>query len=108
MKFEAVIVDRGREMRSENDTQDARSGAGSSLVGHLGPLLSQNGVLHNLGFVVASISKSVEQFASTVAARWDGNVIHDPVQGARVAFFSPSDIRIGSSSWWDRLAIFRR
>jgi methylmalonyl-CoA/ethylmalonyl-CoA epimerase len=62
-------------------------------VGCAGPLLSQNGVLHHLGFAVRSISRAAEQFALSMAARWDGNVIHDPLQRVRVAFFSPSDAR---------------
>src|SRR5208283_5470544 len=69
------------------------SGAGSVQVGCVGPLLSQNGVLHHLGFVVASISKAAEQFAASMAACWDGKVIHDPLQGARVTFFSSLDAR---------------
>ena len=78
---------------SENRTRDACSGTGSVQVGCRGPLLGQNGVLHHLGFVVASISKTGEQFAACIAACWDGTVIHDPLQRVRVAFLSPSDPR---------------
>ena len=81
------------EIGSEDGTQDTPGGAVSVQFGRVGPLLSQNGVLHHLGFVVASISKAAEPFAVSVAARWDGKVIHDPVQRVRVAFFSPSDAR---------------
>ena len=80
-------------MRSESETQDARCGVGSVQVGCVGPLLSQNGVLHHLGFVVASISKAAEQFAISMAVCWDGKVTHDPVQRVRVAFFNPLDAR---------------
>ena len=57
----------------------------------VGPLLSQHGVLHHIGFAVASILKSAEQFAPSTATCWDGKVIHDPVQRVRVAFFTPRD-----------------
>lgn len=84
---------KAEEIGSEDGTQDTPTGAGSVQVGRVGPLLSQNGVLHHLGFVVASISKAAEPFAISVAARWDGKVIHDPLQRVRVAFFSPLDAR---------------
>lgn len=61
--------------------------------GFVGPLLSQNGVLHHLGFAVASIVKVAEQFAASTATSWDGEVIHDPLQRVRVSFFSPRDAR---------------
>jgi methylmalonyl-CoA/ethylmalonyl-CoA epimerase len=44
-----------------------------------------------LGFVVPSISAAAESFAASMSTRWDGRVIHDPVQRVRVAFFSPAD-----------------
>jgi methylmalonyl-CoA/ethylmalonyl-CoA epimerase len=43
--------------------------------------------LHHIGVVVASIEKVGEQFAATMGATWDGVVIEDPLQGARVSFF---------------------
>ena len=56
-----------------------------------GFLLTQNGVLHHLGFVVKSISAVADEFAASISARWDGEIIHDPIQRVRVAFFSPVD-----------------
>jgi methylmalonyl-CoA/ethylmalonyl-CoA epimerase len=58
-----------------------------------GFLLSANAVLHHLGFVVPSISSAGETFAASMSARWDGDVIHDPIQQVRVAFFYPVDSR---------------
>jgi methylmalonyl-CoA/ethylmalonyl-CoA epimerase len=49
---------------------------------------------HHIGFVVASIEKCVKQFAQSIAARWDGNIIHDQLQGVRVTFLQHS--RVGS------------
>jgi methylmalonyl-CoA/ethylmalonyl-CoA epimerase len=54
-----------------------------------GFLLTQSGVLHHLGFVVKSISTVADEFAVSVSARWDGEIIHDPIQRVRVTFFSP-------------------
>jgi methylmalonyl-CoA/ethylmalonyl-CoA epimerase len=45
--------------------------------------------LHHLGYVVAAISTVAEAFAESIAARWDGRIIHDPLQRVRVAFFKP-------------------
>ena len=66
---------------------------GSLQVDRVGPLLSGNGILHHLGFAVSSISAVAEEFAASISARWDGEVIHDPIQRVRVAFFSPVDPR---------------
>jgi len=65
----------------------------SDAIGNLGPLLSENGTLHHLGFVVASISKVAEEFATSMGLRWDGKIIHDPLQRVRVSFFLPADTR---------------
>ena len=54
-----------------------------------GFLLTQSGLLHHLGFVVKSISTVADEFAASISARWDGEIIHDPIQRVRVAFFSP-------------------
>jgi len=56
-----------------------------------GFLLTQSGVLHHLGFVVKSISTVADEFAASISGRWDGEIIHDPIQRVRVAFFSPVD-----------------
>ena len=50
----------------------------------------ENGVtLHHVGYVVESIEKSAESFLRSLAAEWDRQIIHDPLQTARVAFFTP-------------------
>ncbi len=56
-----------------------------------GFLLTQSGVLHHLGYVVKSISTVADEFAASISARWDGEIIYDPIQRVRVAFFSPVD-----------------
>jgi methylmalonyl-CoA/ethylmalonyl-CoA epimerase len=43
--------------------------------------------LHHFGFVVSSIEKTAETFARSLAATWDQNIIFDPIQKVRVAFF---------------------
>jgi methylmalonyl-CoA/ethylmalonyl-CoA epimerase len=63
------------------------------MAGSLGALLSENGTLHHLGFVVASISKAAEEFALSTGLRWDEKIIHDPLQRVRVSFFWPADTR---------------
>ena len=45
-----------------------------------------SGSFHHVGFVVASIEKSVGSFAQSLQAEWDGHIIHDPNQGVRVTF----------------------
>ncbi|MFZ0964872.1 MAG: VOC family protein [Terriglobia bacterium] len=72
---------------------EQHSETGSARVDGIGPLLAGNGILHHFGFVVASISSSAEEFAVSMSARWDGQVIHDPLQRVRVAFFVPVDAR---------------
>ena len=50
--------------------------------------------LHHVGFVVSSIEECAESFALSLGATWNGNVVFDPVQNVRVAFFqghNPSD-----------------
>jgi len=42
--------------------------------------------LHHIGFVVASIQESGPSFALALAARWDGNIVLDPIQNVRVTF----------------------
>jgi len=77
-----------------NGTNEQREGvADSVLVDRVGPLLSGMGILHHLGFVVSSISAVADEFAASMEARWDGEVIHDPIQRVRVSFFSPADPR---------------
>jgi methylmalonyl-CoA/ethylmalonyl-CoA epimerase len=58
-----------------------------------GPLLAGKCTLHHLGVVVASISAVAEEFAASMSASWDGQIIHDSLQQVRVAFFRPFDTR---------------
>lgn len=41
---------------------------------------------HHVGYVVASISESAPKFARSLSLRWDGEVIHDPLQFVNVTF----------------------
>jgi len=82
-----------QDMRPLNGPNEERGGVDSAQVDRVGPLLSGNGILHHLGFVVSSISTVGEEFALSISARWDGEIIHDPIQRVRVAFFSPVDIK---------------
>ena len=42
--------------------------------------------LHHVGFVVSSIAELGRDFARSLGATWDGEIIHDPLQQARVTF----------------------
>jgi methylmalonyl-CoA/ethylmalonyl-CoA epimerase len=44
------------------------------------------GAFHHLGFVVSSISNSVQGFAGILQAEWDEQVFHDLNQRVRVTF----------------------
>jgi methylmalonyl-CoA/ethylmalonyl-CoA epimerase len=46
-----------------------------------------HGRLHHVGFVVQSIEQIAEEFSRSLGAEWDGEIIQDPNQGARVSFF---------------------
>jgi len=59
----------------------------------VGPLLNGKALLHHLGCVVPSISTIANTFAASISASWDGQIIHDPLQRVRVAFFRPADAR---------------
>jgi methylmalonyl-CoA/ethylmalonyl-CoA epimerase len=76
-----------------NGSNEQRNRADSVQVQRMGPLLSGNGTLHHLGFAVSSISAVAEGFALSMSARWAGEIIHDPIQQVRVAFFSPVNMR---------------
>jgi len=51
---------------------------------------------HHVGFVVADIAASVEGFARSLGAEWDGCIYEDPHQRVKVTFLSTgrSDPRI--------------
>jgi methylmalonyl-CoA/ethylmalonyl-CoA epimerase len=42
---------------------------------------------HHVGFVVKSISEVGQEFARSIGANWSGEIIHDPLQEAKVSFF---------------------
>ena len=85
---EAMALISGADGRGAND----RTGqAGSAVADRTRFLQSGNGVLHHLGFVVKSIADVAEDFALSISARWEGEIIHDPIQRVRVAFFNPVD-----------------
>ena len=42
--------------------------------------------LHHVGFVVKSIAESGDDLARTLGAEWNGEIVHDPLQQARVSF----------------------
>ena len=44
--------------------------------------------LHHVGFVVANIETAMPGFLRSLAAEWDGQVFHDPLQKVRVAFLA--------------------
>src|SRR5207245_11459199 len=48
---------------------------------------------HHVGFAVASIEKLAAGFARSLGAHWNGEIIHDPSQEARVAFLYCGDQR---------------
>jgi methylmalonyl-CoA/ethylmalonyl-CoA epimerase len=47
---------------------------------------SSKASLHHIGFVVSSISEVGADFAFSLGAEWNGEVIHDALQQARVTF----------------------
>lgn len=48
-----------------------------------------DGYLHHVGYVVESIDSSIEGFARSLNAEWDGKVYSDPFQAAAVTFLYP-------------------
>ena len=80
-------------MWSVDELNQQQGGVDSAQAERAGFLLGANGVLHHLGFVVSSISTAAEDFAVSISARWDGEIIFDPIQRVRVAFFYPADTR---------------
>jgi methylmalonyl-CoA/ethylmalonyl-CoA epimerase len=49
------------------------------------------GTFHHVGFVVASIEKSVKGFLESTESEWDGVVTHDPNQGVQVTFLRSNE-----------------
>src|SRR5258707_15862015 len=52
---------------------------------------SPQGTFHHVGFVVASIEKSIKGFSESTESEWDGVVTHDPNQGVRVTFLRSNE-----------------
>lgn len=52
--------------------------------------------LHHVGYVVNDIDKAAAGFVDSVGAVWDGRIVADPLQGARVSFLTtnPEDAQI--------------
>lgn len=42
--------------------------------------------LHHIGYVVASIEESGDSFARSLGAKWNRNIVFDPLQNVRVTF----------------------
>jgi methylmalonyl-CoA/ethylmalonyl-CoA epimerase len=55
------------------------------------------GAFHHVGFVVASIPRTVHGFSSMLQTDWDEQIIHDPNQGVRVTFLKSR--RPGDPLW---------
>ena len=51
-----------------------------------GPSLPKPARFHHVGFVVASIRGMGPGFARSLGTDWSGEIVHDPLQGARVTF----------------------
>lgn len=50
------------------------------------PTSSPPATFHHVGYAVASIAETAQEFARSIGAAWDGIIIHDPFQEARVTF----------------------
>jgi len=58
--------------------------------------MTQQLVIHHVGFVVADIEAGMRGFVHSLAAQWDGRIFADPHQKVKVAFLvtRPGDVRI--------------
>ena len=50
------------------------------------PTATRPASFHHVGYVVSSIAQVGRDFARSLGAEWDGVIIHDPLQEARVTF----------------------
>jgi methylmalonyl-CoA/ethylmalonyl-CoA epimerase len=50
------------------------------------PAATHPASFHHVGYVVRSIAEVGQNFARSLGAEWDGVIIHDPLQEARVTF----------------------
>jgi methylmalonyl-CoA/ethylmalonyl-CoA epimerase len=57
---------------------------GSTKPGIQRTTVSQVAAFHHVGFVVASISQMSHDLARSLGAEWGGEIIHDPMQQARM------------------------
>ena len=55
------------------------------------------GSFHHVGFVVSSITTSVQGFSAVLQTEWDGQIYHDPNQVVRVTFLKSE--RPGDPLW---------
>jgi methylmalonyl-CoA/ethylmalonyl-CoA epimerase len=85
-----IMVQSVETLRGSKEQAD---GSARKQVERAGFLPNGNCTLHHLGFVVASISAVVEEFAFSISAQWDGEITHDPIQRVRVTFLTPLDVR---------------
>lgn len=53
-------------------------------------LFGDRACLHHIGFVVASIERSIPSFVSVLGMQLDTDIFEDPIQDARVAFLRHS------------------
>jgi methylmalonyl-CoA/ethylmalonyl-CoA epimerase len=74
--------------RLDPDLEDRQCPAtlGDQFKQHTQPTMT----LHHVGFVVKSIVGVAADFARSARLQWNGEIIHDPLQGARVSFLVPS------------------
>ncbi len=49
--------------------------------------------MHHVGYVTASIAASIGEYAGATSLVWDGQITHDPLQMASVAFLRSDDER---------------
>jgi methylmalonyl-CoA/ethylmalonyl-CoA epimerase len=50
------------------------------------PAITRPASFHHVGYVVSSITDVGADFARSLGTEWDGVIIHDPLQEARVTF----------------------
>ena len=55
--------------------------------------MTPGATLHHVGFVVASIADAGDGLARSLGADWNGEIVHDPLQRARVSFMRCGDDR---------------
>ena len=61
------------------------------------PAMTRPPSFHHVGYVVGSIAEVGKDFARSLGAEWDGVIIHDPLQEARVTFMKRQPVRACTS-----------